>query len=175
MKISIRGPIVSSNQHRLYQFSNRNLIFHGQQLKNQLGQIFQGSFRPGSQTRDGVRAGYNIKQCQILCCAMVGKTADRCITNTAAGYIDNPQQAEGIVGIVDNPQIGQHIFNFFAVIKFHSPYHGVGNTAFHKRFLNGPGLGVSAVQNSHCAIRLLVDCVVFHNMFYNKAGFVPFV
>ena len=61
---------------------------------------------------------------------MILQLVDGGLPDAPFGHVDDPQQAQGIIGIVQHFEVGHHIPDLLAVIEFHAAYHAVADAAF---------------------------------------------
>ena len=77
---------------------------------------------------------------------------------TSCRVVDNPQQAQIVRRVIDDPQVGKHILDFRPVKESGAADDPVGNAVAFQRKFHGVGLGVGAVQDGkvpEILIRLL--------------------
>ena len=71
----------------------------------------------------------------------------RGFANAAGGSVDDPLQGHRIMGIADEPQVGEQILDLGALIKAESTDHSVGDVVAAQCLLHQSGLGVGAVEH----------------------------
>ncbi len=65
----------------------------------------------------------------------------------APGHVDHALEAEPVPRVGDEPQVGDHVLDLFALVELQPPHHGVGDVPLHEGVLEDPGLGVGAVEH----------------------------
>ena len=79
----------------------------------------------------------------------IGEPLDRGLADAALGHIDDPQQADGVCRVDQQPQIGQKIFDLTPVVEAQSSHNDVRDAPTHQRFLDRTGLGIGAIKHGH--------------------------
>ena len=162
-------------QHLFDQFLYRQVISLIHQIKNDSRQFIQLADETDAQSFDlrGIR--YHVKQRHPIFSGMGLQLGQRCIADTAARHIDDPQQTQRICRVKNNSQISDDILDLLTVVEFKSPDHIIGDPAFDKHFLKNTRLRIRAVQDCHLAQLHILLPLQLLQFFDHKTGLVAFV
>ena len=83
--------------------------------------------------------------------------------DTARGIVDHPAQARYVVGIDEQAQVGQRVFDLLTLIERHAGDDAVRNAAPAQRFFERATLGVGAVEDGEVAVRIALPQVQVAN------------
>ena len=108
---------------------HRHGIYLCQQIKEDAAHFFHFGDKTGAQSRNRRRVGNDLKQGNALCIGIVLHLIHRSLADAPLGHIDHPQQAQCIIRIVQQLQVGHHIPDLFPVIKLDAPHHAVADAA----------------------------------------------
>ncbi len=97
------------------------------------------------------RARRGFQERQTECVGVIGEAADGCFADAARRLVDDPQQRDGVLRVVQEVQIGQDIFDFFALEELDAVDHLVGNGELAKGELERPAQGVDSVEDGEIA------------------------
>lgn len=101
-------------------------------------------------------------------------TADGLCADTTGWVIDNALQVYFIVGVDDESEVGEGIFDFLALEEGGSAYDGVGECGFAELCFEDTGECVSAVEDGHIAPGNFVIGVNFLEELRDGLGFFVF-
>src|SRR5258708_23943634 len=99
----------------------------------------------------------------------------RFLADPTGRQIDDTLQADGVERVVNQAQVGQHVFDFTTLVEPHAAYQAVGRTGAHKLILEGSGLSVGAVQNPEIVQWDALRAVQALDLAQNIERFVLFV
>ena len=84
-------------------------------------------------------------------------------------------KAHGIQRIKNETKISDDVFDLFALVKFQSSDHGVGDPTAHKSFFQDSGLGIRPIKDGKIIVRNGRFCHLSSNGVGDKASFIPFI
>ena len=69
------------------------------------------------------------------------------VADAALGDVEDPAQVDGVGRVGDDPQVGQGVLDLAPLVEAGAADHLVGQADPHEHLLDGPGLGVGAVED----------------------------
>ena len=79
------------------------------------------------------------------------EAGDAGVADTSLGNVDDPFEGHLVGGVGDGPEVGEKVLDLGPVVEAGSADHLVGDVAADELFLDGPALGVGAVEDRHVA------------------------
>ena len=161
--------------HIFNELFHRNRVHLCHQIKQNAAHLFQPGNEAGTQPRHCCRVGNDLEQGNALRIGMILQLIDSGLSDAPPGYINNTQQAQRIIRIVQQLQVGHHIPDLFPVVKLHAAHHAVTDSAFDQHFFKNTGLGVGTVQHGHVAVGKTAAADQHLGLLHHKPCLVPLV
>ena len=97
------------------------------------------------------------------------------VADAPARRVENASEAHRIAGIIEDPQVGDDVANFLALVKANSPNDFVGNSGANEYFLEGPRRVVGAIKDGDVVVGDLAARSKGIDLIGNETRFVVLV
>src|ERR1700759_5424745 len=75
-----------------------------------------------------------------------------CSAKAARRDVDDTLKTDAVLWLINQPHVGQQVFDFLAVVKALPADDAVGNAVANESFLDGAALGIGPVQHGKVAV-----------------------
>ena len=99
----------------------------------------------------------------------------RRVADPSLGHVDHPAGRHLIRRVSSQSQVGQSVADLPPVIETGSAHHPVGNTEANQLLLDGPALGIGAVEDRHVGPRVVAPVPIGGQPACDPAGLVDLV
>ena len=145
------GAVAAALGNPVHQFGQLQFFHSIAKVHLQCSEGCQGRFRRFAQRGMLFDAHDGVVGRDMLLVGPVLKFTQRFRANLAVGHVDDALQAQVVIGVDQQAQVGDHVFDFFALIEFAAADDLVGDIQAHELLFQGTGLGVSAVHDGDIA------------------------